>query len=478
MKLVPAFIFLSHFLASALRLEERHAIRNEREDSENVRVQSRPAFSQEVPFVDMNHGELMQHLTAACHVPFLPQGLEVRPPEVLSIACFMCPESIAFLQSPKQVHNAHVVEHATCDVIQSLHNLIRDGLRYDNFGLDFEKVDETRYGTVRNKTHNLLFDDDVHRVWRLFYESSPQIDLQRERRKQMHGPWVHHIGDPDYPLHFPLLEIARQQFKFDYPTFAFRSFHYPDWLDRRAKDIAQSLRERGFAKIDDFGFDIQALQALRADHEIAMQEFINQTDAGGNETRRQMKQHVTNTRTGSWFSSTKLSTLDNIQNTKKWVFDGAVQYLGQDAVYTGHTAHRLVKGFRTDNTKTTYWHHDGCGNHLKVWILLQDTDGDGHPTQMAAGSHRTRKFFDTMWFPKKNLIHGAYEIASMTGSAGGGFVMDGNTFHRVKHAGRPMERNAVQIQIDPRAGLGQRMINICPDILAMNEEFIEVPFNS
>merc|ERR1719191_786132 len=97
------------------------------------------------------------------------------------------------------------------------------------------------------------------------------------------------------------------------------------------------------------------------------------------------------------------------------------------------------------------WHTDHCGNNLKVGILLQDTDEESHPTQVAGGSHKSRKFDITGWVKSAGVAQN-FKVHSMTGRAGGGFIFDTNALHRANKRGKAVDRHSIMLDFNPVAG--------------------------
>lgn len=414
----------------------------------------------------------LQHMidpVTHCNMKPLPAGLELGVPGLCwEKESYYSPCLSPFGEVPdQQLHTAqreHNFQKATCQVIQSLHNLLRDGLRYDRFGLDFSKVDEVRYSVKKNVSNgNLLSDDDIRRIFSLYYDH-PWDEWEQSSQKYF------------TPTNYRAIDTRGWQwrkFAFDYASFAYRPGFYSNWVDERARDMARGLREEGVALIENLGFD---LPALRKDHSNAMREYFDGTDVTGDESKLDLRKKMVPPTGGHIFSGSKLKSLVGVQHTKQWIFDAISRYLGEDAIYNGHAAHRLFKGFNEASYRPASWHHDECGTRLKLWIFLHDTDSNGHPTEIAVGSHKTRKFVeDTL--PKKEYVQQAYKIKSLQARAGGGYIFNTNAYHRAKVEGEQVERNAVVLEFNSKAGNGKRHHLNCPDNYYLSEENVEIPFS-
>ncbi|CAE7762685.1 unnamed protein product, partial [Symbiodinium sp. CCMP2456] len=64
-------------------------------------------------------------------------------------------------------------------------------------------------------------------------------------------------------------------------------------------------------------------------------------------------------------------------------------YLGGRAVLHGYKVVHLPATLSTKEFISAHWHHDRAGRRLKLFLRLNDVDPvEGHPTQVALGSHR------------------------------------------------------------------------------------------
>lgn len=87
-----------------------------------------------------------------------------------------------------------------------------------------------------------------------------------------------------------------------------------------------------------------------------------------------------------------------------------------------------------------HWHHDGEGHRLKAFVFLSDVDAASRPTRIAAGTHDTF-YWSYAGYGKKGeglrysrfseqFVAKSYDVHTMTGPRGGGFVFDTNTVHK------------------------------------------------
>lgn len=105
-----------------------------------------------------------------------------------------------------------------------------------------------------------------------------------------------------------------------------------------------------------------------------------------------------------------------------------------------------------------YWHHDGEGHRLKAFVFLSDVDAASRPTRIAAGTHDTfylsyaayGKKGEGLRFSRfsEQFVAKSYDVDTMTGPRGGGFVFDTNTVHRGEVRGsRPREVLMIELTL-------------------------------
>jgi hypothetical protein len=178
--------------------------------------------------------------------------------------------------------------------------------------------------------------------------------------------------------------------------------------------IYQGLRKDGFALIDDWGIDIDALS-----------REVDEALAGSRSVVR---------RGAAVLYNGPLSSLTSIL-ANKTVRDAALHYLGNDAELSGYESLRLTDGLATESQYISgYWHHDRCGHRLKAFIFLHDVHRvGGRPTEVARGSQNTlfHSYHDN-WEARfeDTYVQANYDTVAMVGQRGGGFVFDTNTIHR------------------------------------------------
>jgi hypothetical protein len=192
-----------------------------------------------------------------------------------------------------------------------------------------------------------------------------------------------------------------------------------DMTQHSDNTLLQQLKRDGFATIGDWGLSPQFVDAL------ASEAFAKLDEA----ERIAKNKAVVST-------NAILETLETVQGKLFWqnssLLSAAVRYLGPDAELAGYEALRLTNEL---NSVTQYrsgqWHHDRCGARLKAFLFLHDTRS--RPTQVARGSHKTLYWsyhdmgesrFSDDWVARN------YDIVSMGGPKGGGFVFDTNALHR------------------------------------------------
>lgn len=186
-----------------------------------------------------------------------------------------------------------------------------------------------------------------------------------------------------------------------------------------AQSIFRNLSRDGFVRIDDFGLDMDALQAS-ADWALSQRKLKNVTvvlDDGA-----------------CIMARPKLPALDALLNNE--TINSAIKgYLGADTVLHGYKVLRLSKKMQgADNYIAADWHHDRAGRRLKMFVFLHDVDEEiGRPTQVTNGTHNLVYYaFET--YATSRYDHGFiadnFEIHKLGGKRGGGFIFDTNAIHR------------------------------------------------
>jgi len=131
----------------------------------------------------------------------------------------------------------------------------------------------------------------------------------------------------------------------------------------------------------------------------------------------------------------------------------ARKYLGDDARLDGYHAFRLMKDLGSTQYAPAHWHHDRCSHRLKAYVLLHAVEMDGHPLQIAAGSHRTLYYayhrMELSRFSHEYVAANYGWIESMTTEqAGDGFLFDTNGIHRAAPGRGARHRDALLFEFN------------------------------
>jgi hypothetical protein len=183
-------------------------------------------------------------------------------------------------------------------------------------------------------------------------------------------------------------------------------------LPKRAFDLLASLAQDGYARVDDWGLN---MDEVTAEYYGKMQSLSRHNAVNSVPVKLQSIEPLLINR-----------TLNQI----------IASYLGvrnMSAVLEGYVALRLEKHLQLRDYVSGYWHHDRCGRRLKVFIFIHDIDKHrGRPTVVAKGSQNTFHFsyerFDYTRF-NQSWVSENYEPAVLHGKRGGGFILDTNALH-------------------------------------------------
>ena len=178
--------------------------------------------------------------------------------------------------------------------------------------------------------------------------------------------------------------------------------------------LFQSLSRNGYALVDQWGIDIDAL-AFEAETALA----------GNHKVVRRGAAIV--------YNGALRSIAPVLQNST--LRAAAAAYLGSDTEITGYEVLRLTDGLATESQYISgYWHHDRCGHRLKAFVFLHDVSRDGgRPTEVVKGSQNTLYYsYHDNWEARfeDKYVQANYETAAMVGPKGGGFIFDTNAIHR------------------------------------------------
>ena len=201
--------------------------------------------------------------------------------------------------------------------------------------------------------------------------------------------------------------------------------------DDPSSPLLRSLTVDGYLRIDDFGLNTTALriQALSA---------LEQNGRPGPEGDKAL--------IGS--PGVKLPALEPLlsNRTLQRVIS---RYLGGRVRFEGYTLFTLTEASTPETYASGHFHHDRCGRRLRMFVHIHDIDHHGRHTQAARGSHRTFAYYSyvdayglTRFSP--DYVRSRYEVVSLTGPAGGGFLLDTNGLHRAQLSGRA--RTAIQLE--------------------------------
>lgn len=193
---------------------------------------------------------------------------------------------------------------------------------------------------------------------------------------------------------------------------------------RAHRPLLGSLLDDGYAIVEDWGLDMQALsaQAYAALHAAAGPSGLS-------------RHHLVN-------AFAPLPALEPLL-ADEGVAAAIRNYLGGAARYEGHVCLYLASNATEHTYAAAQFHHDRCGRRLKLWVYLEDViDYESTPTVIARGSHNMMwqsfgsgpqgwlaRFADT-------FVHAHHEVVPMMAPRGGGFIFDTNALHRADVATR------------------------------------------
>ena len=129
-------------------------------------------------------------------------------------------------------------------------------------------------------------------------------------------------------------------------------------------NVAREIEENGYALIDDWNIDMKKLSS-----------YVS------NSLKHQEEKAVT-------IRNVRIP-LNLTQSFKDTAFKWAVDYLGNDVIFSGYSIIKLSK--KLHSAKDYFsgkWHHDRCGKRLKAFVLLDDvTETGGHMTKIITKTH-------------------------------------------------------------------------------------------
>mmetsp|Transcript_65 Transcript_65/g.103 ORF Transcript_65/g.103 Transcript_65/m.103 type:complete len:1250 (+) Transcript_65:58-3807(+) len=190
----------------------------------------------------------------------------------------------------------------------------------------------------------------------------------------------------------------------------------------QAWNISRSLSKDGFAFIDSFGdLDIGALQraaTVALTHKaLLLDKSVTSIASNGAVVSSRMR----------------IPEVEQLLHNST-ILDAVKQYLGQDAEVSGYKVVRLNPDLSEQDYIAGHWHNDRTGHRLKLYVWLGDVDAkEGHPTDVAVGSHRTTFYsFDSYEHSRydDSYVRDHYKVKSLFGLAGQGFLLDTHAIHR------------------------------------------------
>lgn len=293
----------------------------------------------------------------------------------------------------------------------ALDRLRRDGLEWNELGLDLSRLAHVRHADNVSK---VLQDDDVQFAVKLLLQAVNSADVQAYDRG---GQFAMAMFVHDQPLKVQACTLSPETGGLKK---AVRRFLANGWVQ--------------FKDISSMGVDIkqladQAAQGLRAEG------FLSKY--------------------GSWTSNTILPALEPLLHNPKFakLIHG---YLGQNARFDGYFTFALPQGLTTTNYTAGHWHHDRCGRRIRMAIFLHDIDDDGRPTLVASGSHNLA-FYNHIGALEMSrftdeYVRSRYRVKRFTGKAGGFFLLDTNALHKGDLSGS-RDRTVIFLEFHARGKL-------------------------
>lgn len=271
----------------------------------------------------------------------------------------------------------------------AISRLVRDGLKTNNFGMDFSDV-------VQKRGSSWTMDDDIKLAFEMYWGNS-----WTEMNKQLVAV--------DYELRYRPRDMSM--------------FVYGP------RDRFSDFFRNGYVKITDFGVDVDRLR-----EEIRVAK------------RAQTWEEVLNGK-NRWAKNMHLRSLDGLMKNKA-ILELVSFYMGSDVIINGYQYWHTDALATKERVTTGDWHHDSCGTRVKIFVYLHDVDEDRMPTEVAIGSQAHLKYvFGGYMLFKDQAVHEAWKVDRMMGSAGGGFIFDPNTIHRSYMEGPHRPRDVVVVDI-------------------------------
>ena len=211
---------------------------------------------------------------------------------------------------------------------------------------------------------------------------------------------------------------------------------------RPSKAMLSSLQAHGYARVDDWGLDMDTLSSQAGEHlERASRRRAGKSSPLSVTSREPLP---------------ALAPLLSNRSLARMIST----YFGGRARYDGHVILHLSPNASLKTYSSANWHHDRCGRRLKLWIYLHDVQANGKPTLVAAGTHNAMHFSLAAgklgWLARfrDNYVRDRHSVAAMTGRQGGGFVFDTNALHGTDMSG-PLGRTAIILEFHPHGKIGR-----------------------
>jgi hypothetical protein len=151
------------------------------------------------------------------------------------------------------------------------------------------------------------------------------------------------------------------------------------------------------------------------------------------------------------------------------------EYLGGPARFDGYATFQLSPNATVEDYISGQWHHDRCGRRLRLFVFTHDVVAAEMPTTQAARGSQNTVYFshaDRIGLTRFSdpYVRSRYNVVTLDGPAGGGFLLDTNAIHRGQLGGsRP--RTAVMMEFHrhgkiPRLATEQSTVTAlpCPSI--------------
>jgi hypothetical protein len=262
--------------------------------------------------------------------------------------------------------------------------LLRAGLKWNSVGMNFDEVWQRCPGDIEEFLNN----SQLISVQKMYF--APR---ERSARKVLGKMWKMDSLARYRPHHVKTSAAAL--------------------MPKSVFDLLRSLRENGYALVDDWGLD---MGKLSAEYDGKMKSF-----------------HKPNWAVKSY--PVKLQSIEPLLRNKT-LNNVITSYLGirnMSAVLEGYVALRLENTLTLENYVSGIWHHDRCGRRLKAFVFMHDIDPRrGRPTTVAKGSHNTFYYdyheMDTSRY-NHTWVTENYKEVKMVGKRGGGFIFDTNALH-------------------------------------------------